>query len=458
MRRILLVVVLLPGIGSLLWILGSQVLGTLLRPRKAGRDWPQLADRLGLSFEQPAGGPGRRAVHARLHGTYGGRRVSVEAASVRGSGQTSASEQTLWQTATPCPLRIESKALLAALTSGSGPKSGDDAFDRSFAIEGQAEDLERFLSPAARQAITTVNQVLGGFKLDAGSLTTTSEVVHSEPEALASVLAWQAWVLDAIEEGRGAAPPMKAAPAMSRLGSYLICLGLMCASGLGAWAVQTSLPPAASGSALEPGDRGLANYRGEGRSYPAVVVEAGGLVVYQDGASEWITSPERFVPSPLAPGLEVDVTAGAAHRPASIVARQGDALRVRNPDGTELWTAASCISLPSAALVNGNADGPRARARVLAPWQAQANWLYPAVVVEREPSELQVVFLDGSVDRCSPERVRPLQLSAGDALEVQRDGIWAAAVYLRGIDFAIQFEQDGLVAWTALARVRLPTD
>lgn len=204
----------------------------------------------------------------------------------------------------------------------------------------------------------------------------------------------------------------------------------------------------------------LGNYRGEGRYYPAVIVDDGPRVVYADGVTEDVPQ-ERLRPDWIRAGVHLDRGADGARRRVEVVDREGDAVRARS-DGepTPTWTATIALSVDPTDAAAHDGDGAFVAAApiVLAPWQDDVGWRYPGVVVEETATGRQIAFHDGSSDERTADPVAPFTLAPGDPVQVKGADGWSDATFVRRVAFAVEVREEatGELAWTALARLRVP--
>ena len=233
----------------------------------------------------------------------------------------------------------------------------------------------------------------------------------------------------------------------------------------GVAAGQDAPTPAPSTDAtpmLEPGSPVTANFRGEGRWFPAVVVERlpddRFRVVYQDGWPEVLTRAQLDL-DVLRPGIEVDAPRAQAYLRAKVLRRLDDVALVQFPDGQQDWRGVGQLGIPTAARDGEPYVSAEAPEPVLATWQGDTQWIYPGQVVASRDGQKHVVYQDGTDAWVPAAQVRAGSVQVDEQVGVRWPGTktYAPAKVVRRVGpYAVLVEKpDGTQAWSALARLRV---
>jgi len=210
------------------------------------------------------------------------------------------------------------------------------------------------------------------------------------------------------------------------------------------------------------GDPVLANFRKEGRWFPAVVVEVhdkGFQVVYQDGFKEK-RGPATLRPDTLQAGSKVDAPREKEYVSATVEKRFDDVALIVFDDGTRAVRGVGQLGIQTANLQDEVAvDAVEAAEPVLATWKDDAGWYYCGQVVEKGEQGSRVVFQDGTWDWRSDAQIKAGRPRPGDTVQVKlpgKDAYVDATVRTIIGSYAVRLTlPDKSMVWTALSRIRI---
>jgi len=211
------------------------------------------------------------------------------------------------------------------------------------------------------------------------------------------------------------------------------------------------------------GDAVMANFRKEGRWFPAVIVEVheGKMVrvVYQDGFKEK-RGPKTLRPDTLGAGSKVDAPREGGYTTATVEKRFDDVALIVFEDGTKACRGVGQLGVKTenleevAAVRDAEAAQP-----VMATWKDDADWYYCGQVVETSEKGSRVVFQDGTFDWRTAAQIKAGRPRPGDTVQVKLPGEPAFVdATLRTIigSYAVRVTMpDKTMVWTALSRIRV---
>jgi hypothetical protein len=185
------------------------------------------------------------------------------------------------------------------------------------------------------------------------------------------------------------------------------------------------------------------------------------FVLFDDGGDA-LVGPSGLRPLSLELGDGVFVRrSGRDYEPGRITDREGDLLLIAFKSGGQpLWTPLARIRLGSHAARQGRSVPSWDVAdRVLACY-FDLDW-YPGIVLRADDTKVHVLFDDGNQAIVTPDRVRPMEVSAGDRVLCRWQGrpefYPGEVTHVKEEKIHVRYD-DGDEEWTSVRLLRLQRD
>jgi hypothetical protein len=215
------------------------------------------------------------------------------------------------------------------------------------------------------------------------------------------------------------------------------------------------------------GERVLGRRSSEDYWYPGTIrhVQDGRFYVIFDDGEDALLTEEHLRPLRLEVGERVLARREAEqdYQPARVAEQAEDRVLLEFEDGTSAWTALGLIRWRPAtrrpAATTASARQWELGDRVLACW-LDLDW-YPGIVLADDGKRVHVLYDTGTQAPVAPDKVRPLEIAAGDRVLGRRwngpDYLPGEVIELKGEKIRVHFDE-GEIEWTSLRLLRLQRD
>jgi hypothetical protein len=221
------------------------------------------------------------------------------------------------------------------------------------------------------------------------------------------------------------------------------------------------------------GDRVIGRRSQEEFWYPGTIRHNDGsrfYVIFEDG-EDALLGPEQLRPFKLQVGDLVFAREqdNRDYQPARLTEQADDKLLLTYRDGRRAWTALGLVRFQALGRKGTGQAQRRAPEAATTQWQVcdrvLACWLdldwYPGVILAIDEDRVHVLFDTGTQAPVLLDKVRPLEVAAGDRVLCRR---WNGPEYLPGEIVSLEREKvqvrfdEGEEAWTSLRLLRLQRD